>query len=221
MIPYTTTFGVGFCPSGLSEMLAQDPETGSNRYQDICGIDIGKVMDALEWHFCGQILNVSLRNPQNQVVAVAFAAPIQQKKQHIKGSEKPFFGVNLSYAVSSLYTGQGLGRLASSVILAEMSNVLDLDTNSAAILNIQTRLENKASNQLLNSITGDSPLTDASFSVELGNPPKPVAYSGGRVLLVAAIERAHQYLVSVNGRLVRKEDEALGQEDLLASTPAP
>ena len=192
--PFTRGFGGKL----FSLMMQTDPASGAGRYNDLCGLDIGRVMAKLDWYFSAAPVSVTLTNIDGQPMAIGFCAPIILNEAPSR--QQQFCGINLSYAVHSEFEGRGYGLAASCLAIQGAASLWSDKLKADAFLNIQTRAENVRSNSLIRHLCGNAPFQEPAFSVQLSPQLKPkevLQYSGARFSWSAALSNAEAHLLNM------------------------
>lgn len=181
----------GSCPQEFSRLLARDkndhPESDHLcRYSDILGHDAKLALRVLAWSYVSRPISVGVFAPNGHLVSIAYATLISFEDGRLAkklashtsrrtGTQRT--AVNLSYAVSAQYEGQGLAFVASCLVIklaAQQWPTLDHHHD----INIQTKASNAPSLALAARL-GALPCPEADFSIS--HPDESVhRYTGFR-----------------------------------------
>lgn len=204
----------GFDTPEFRRLRQMDPQGHTDRFQDICGPEIGRVMSCLDWHFMWESpVSVSLVSESGEPLATGYASPIQLKST---SQTTGWDGINLSYAVNSQFEGKGFGLAASCLALLEAESMWGAQAAEGAFLNIQTRSANLRSNSLIRHLTDDGEFTPADFVVKMAAGDL-TAFNGARIPWRRALAIAEHHLLEMP---FLQEMQKLGEIDQPEETEA-
>lgn len=192
---------LGFGSMALSSMMHKQ----GDRYQDICGGEIGAVFCSLDWRFSSladpRMVCFSLRDldePDHPAVAAAWVGLITRKDGDM--------GLNLSYAAHPDYEGRGLTKLLSCAALASFIELHREVATPLVFANCEFRVTNRASALLARSIFGPEAHYDQQV-IDLRDGP--VAYGQLRMSPDDLLERVQGCINDAGDRFTCEEQTAV------------